>query len=291
MKKRSKLSGQWMSELKKFEDELNLRNLSQNSIKTYLNCCKRFFVSVNSSPEKVCRDELRQYLLSLQNNGLSNSSINQHSCALKLYFKSCKEWTESDVGIPKRKIKVKIVEVLSREEVTKIISTPVSFRDQAFLMLIYATGMRLSEAVRLRVSQIDSQRMVIIIKNGKGGKDRLVPLSQTLLGWLRAYYRRYSPTDYLFTGKNKTTHLTTKAGANIWDNAKKLARVSRGKGIHSLRHAFATHLLEEGVDLMSLKQILGHSSIRTTAYYLRFTNTICLACGDKIDRLLGQICI
>lgn len=285
----SKLSDDWTEELKKFEDELKLRNLSTSSIRTYLNCCKRFFVAVKTTPEKICSDDVRKFLLSLQDKGLSCSTINQHSCAIKLYFESCKKCSSEDVGIPPRKTKVKIVEVLSREEVTKIINVPVSFRDQVFLMLIYATGMRLSEAVRLQVSQIDSQRMVIFVRNGKGGKDRLVPLSQMLLSWLRAYYRRYKPTEYLFAGKDKQTPLTTRAGSDIWTNAKRLAGVKRGKGVHSLRHAFATHLLEEGVDLMSLKQMLGHSSIRTTAYYLKFTNTICLACGDKIDKLLGTI--
>lgn len=277
------------NEIAKFNDEMKLRNFSTTTKDTYGGCVKRLLHNVNKMPKKICSKDVRGYMLTLVDRGLAWSSLNQHSSAIKLYLQSCLHWRSVQVCIPTRKSETRIVDVLSRDDVQKIILAASSVRDRALLTVLYATGIRAFEAAKIEIADIDSQRMLIKVRQGKGKKDRFVPMSKDLLCELRSYYRVTRPKHWLFEQPNSTEPINATTVSYVWMLAKETSGVSKGKGVHSLRHAFATHMLEEGVDIRSLQQILGHTSIQSTAKYLKLTNTISLACGDKIDILLQPI--
>jgi site-specific recombinase XerD len=159
-------------------------------------------------------------------------------------------------------------------------------RERAILTTVYATGLRVSELTRLRVEDLDGKRQLIRVHGGKGGKDRLVPFPPTLRLLLRDYYRIFRPEDWLFFGADQKTPLKPAAVSSIWKTAKARAHVHRGRGIHTLRHCFATHLLEKGVDLRTLQVLLGHRSILSTAVYLRVTQTLTTAANERMEELL-----
>jgi site-specific recombinase XerD len=286
MRGKDKAGGIWSKEISKLRKEMRLRNFAKTTVTTYEYILNRFSESVKELPSAVRRETVRDYVVGLQKKGLSWSTVNQHVAVLRLYFGACRGWNECEIGIPSRKSESKVVEILSRKEVHQVLAAAKIGRDKTLLMLIYATGMRSCEAARVKVSHIDSTRMVIRVEMGKGAKDRIVPLSQVLLQELRQYYRAYRPREWLFPNTSGKGPLVGAQVSKIWQTAKDRAGIKRGKGVHTLRHCFATHLLEDGVDLRSLQQMLGHTSIQTTARYLRFTNTISTACGEKIDSLL-----
>ncbi len=286
MKKKCTTAMLWEKEISKFKEEMKLRNFTAATVRAYLYILARFSKAVNRPPGHVCRENVRDHVLRLQDDGLCWSSVNQHVCALRLYFSECRRWTNWEIGIPVRKSEVKVFEVLSRSEMHQLLAAAEPGRDRMLLTLMYATGLRAFEAAKLQAKHIDSKRMMILVEKGKGAKDRLVPLSQLLLEDLRRYYRAYRPGQWLFPNEDHTGPIPVEQIAPIWNGAKERSGVKRGKEVHTARHCFATHLLEDGVDLRTIQQILGHTSIQSTARYLRVTNTISIACGEKIDSLL-----
>lgn len=173
--------------------------------------------------------------------------------------------------IPCRRGESTLPEILGREEVERILTAPTNAKHRALLMTTYSAGLRVSEVVGLSVSDIDSQRMVIRVRQGKGNKDRYTILSERLLAELRSYWKRERPPSYLFPGTDIERPMSRSAAQQIYQHAKKGAGITKKGGIHSLRHAFATHLLEAGVDLRTIGVMLGHSSMRSTVRYLRVT--------------------
>lgn len=273
-------------ELKKLDEEMRLRNFANTTKKTYHYLIERFLLSVKKSPKHFCTKDVRGYMLALEEKGLGWSYLNQHACALRLYFESVRKWRSVDVGIPTRKTETRLVDVLAREDMKKIVMAAKPGIERALLIFLYATGARGFEAAKVEIVDIDSKRMLIKIRRGKGKKDRFVPMSSMLLAELRNFYKMSRPSRWLFELPDKSGPIDQATVSSIWTRAKYRSGVTRAHGVHSVRHAFATNLLEEGVDLRSLQQILGHSSIQSTARYLRLTNTISMSCGDKIDALL-----
>lgn len=177
--------------------------------------------------------------------------------------------------LPATKATYKLPSILTADEVKKIINCTSNIKHKALLVVIYGAGLRVSEAVNLRLIDIDAERQALHIRCGKNRKDRFAILSPVVLKYLRAYWKHCKFTDYIFHG-NSSGHITTGTATNIYQKAKERAGIKKPGGIHALRHAFATHALESGVDLFVIKQLLGHTSISSTVRYLSF-----VPCKDK----------
>ena len=177
--------------------------------------------------------------------------------------------------LPTTKVTYKLPSILSTDEVKNIIRVTVNIKHKLLLIILYGAGLRVSEAINLRASDIDSKRMTLHIRRSKNGKDRFAMLSPVVLEYLRAYWKSCKFTDYVFPGR-EANHITPGVAYNIYQKAKKLARIKKPGGTHALRHAFATHSLESGTDLFVIKQLLGHASIHSTVRYLSFS-----PCKDK----------
>ncbi len=181
----------------------------------------------------------------------------------------------------------KLPVVLSRDEVCRLLAAARRLKSRAILMTLYAAGLRVSELVGLKVSDIDSQRMAIRVRQGKGRKDRYVMLSSTLLATLREYWKAYRPSDWLFPGQDPQKQLTPRTVANICQSAGRRARLARQISPHTLRHTFATHLLEAGTDIRTIQALLGHRSLRTTALYTYVSLDKVAATTSPLDLLAG----
>jgi len=270
------------------DEEMSLRHFTEATKRSYRSVVAAFLRTVNKPLSELCSEDLRGYLLASKKRGLSWSSMNQQQCAIRLFIGSCLGWKPEDMGLPPRKSEKRVNFVLSASGIHQIINSARPGLEQTLLLFIYATGARSFEAVRLHVSDIQSARMLVRISQGKGRKDRLVPLSLQLLQTLREYYKLNRPGEWLFPSEDQSEPMKVAEVRTIWNLAKRKAGIAAG-GVHSLRHAFATNMLEQGVDLYSLQQILGHSNIQSTARYLSMTNTISRAVGDKIDVLLKAV--
>ena len=172
--------------------------------------------------------------------------------------------------LPAMKVVYKLPDILSLEEVQSIIKNTVTIKHKALLMVVYGAGLRISEALNLRVTDIDKNRMTLHIRCSKNRKDRFVILSPVVYECLKTYWKYCRFDDYLFPSKNKNKPISAGTASKIYKDAKEKAGIKKSGGLHSLRHAFATHLLESGVDLFIIKELLGHSSIHSTVRYLRF---------------------
>ena len=271
--------------IRKLEQEMTLRNFAPTTKRTYSFVVAAFLRAVNKETSEICSEDLRNYVLASTEKGLSWSTINQQLCSIRLLGESCLGWQKCDLKMPPRKSEKKVSTVLSNAAVSKIINAANQRLERTILILINGTGVRGFEAVKIEVGDILSDRMQIKISQGKGRKDRFVPLSNELLRVLRSYYREYRPVKYMFFSQNKDYPLEIVKLRKFWSEASQRAKINAG-GIHSLRHAFAVSLLENGVDIFSLQQILGHKNISSTAIYLKMTNSISLAVSAKIDSFL-----
>jgi site-specific recombinase XerD len=268
--------------------QLALRNLAKSTRSTYMRVVGDFFQQTGLAPGDVCREHIRDHMLFHIERGLSDSSIAIYAAALRMLATACLDLGGEDWVLPPRKGAKRLMCVLSQEEVRRILQETSTLKERAILTTIYATGLRISELTNLRVEDLDGKRMLIRVHAGKGRKDRLVPFPELLRKILRDYYRQYKPSDWLFPGKTEAERISTVAVSAIWKAAKARARIQRGKGVHTLRHCFATHLLELGLDLRTLQTLLGHRSIMTTAQYLKVTNTLVGAANEKINSLLAS---
>jgi integrase/recombinase XerD len=252
----------------RFIDDLRLRNYAPRTIDTYVGRVACFAKHFGRSPELLGPEEVRAFQLHLLEQRVSWSSFNQAVCALRFLYGTTLGRPEQLPLIPYGKRPKTLPSVLAPEEVLRLIDAAQTPRDRVFLQVAYGCGLRLGELIHLRVTDIDSARMVIHVRHGKGAKDRLVPLSRRLLEELRAYWRRYRPRLWLFPGQQPEQPIT---GSNMQRRFGRLvARVGLSKhcSLHTLRHSYATHLLEAGVDVLTLKTLLGHKSLETTTRYL-----------------------
>ena len=199
--------------------------------------------------------------------GLSSSYQNQIVNSIKLYFKTCRD-TKIEVEKIHRPKRAKVLpNVLSKEEVKKILDAHSNLKHKAMLSMIYSCGLRRSELLNLKFSDIDSKRNIVIIRQSKGKKDRITPLSAKILDLLRRYYKEYSPKTYLFEGQEKNTQYSARSLEEVLKKSVKLASINKPVTLHWLRHSYATHLLESGTDLRYIQELLGHNSSKTTEIY------------------------
>jgi len=258
----------------KMINDMKLRRFSADTQKVYIYAVEDLSKYYNRSPDKISEEEVYEYLLHLQERKkLKWSSCNCMAAGLNFFYKSTLKYENTKFKIPRRKNTRKLPTIFSRSELFKLFDATNNLRDRMMLTTAYSAGLRVSELVSLKPEHIETKRNLIRVEQGKGNKDRYTLLSKKLIKDLRIYWKRYHPKEYLFYPQGKPHKPLGKNRAwKIFNAAKKKAGLKRGRGIHSLRHSFATHLLEDGVDLYSIKTFLGHSSISTTMIYLRLTN-------------------
>ena len=266
-------------------EELQRRNYSSKTIRLYLRHVAEFAKHFHRSPDQLGAEDIRQYQLFLiQKKKLAWSSYNQIVSALRFFYAKTLQRAFLLQEIPFPRMEQRLPTILSREEVAKILTVPQHLKTRALLMTIYATGVRRSEAAHLRVNDIDSARMTITVR-GKGQKDRLVMLSPVLLQTLRQYWRRNKPKQWLFPGKNRDQPISDNDVFAVFQNAVRRAGITKKVSPHSLRHCFATHLLESGTDLRTIQILLGHRSLKTTARYLHISQHQVRATASPLDSL------
>jgi len=263
-----------MTELrKKMLQEMQLRNYSKRSIETYLSCIGQLAKYYNRSPEQISRQEIKDYLLYLINDRqVSKSTVNQVISAIKILQVDVlgNEWATVQVQRPRLPKDLPVV--LSKKEVEKILAVTINLKHRAAIMTAYSGGLRLGEVCMLKPTDIDVSRKQVRIALGKGQKTRYTLLSPTLLATLREYWLRYRPQVYLFEGQKKGQPISHGALRKAFDNSCSKAGITKQVCFHTLRHSFATHLLEQGTNLRVIQHLLGHRSIKTTTLYTHLVN-------------------
>ena len=252
----------------RFIDDLRLRNYSERTVDAYTAGVVRLAKHFNRSPELLGSEDIRAFQLHLLHSRVSWSKFNQVVSALRFLYGTTLGRPEQLPLIPYGKRPKTLPSVLAPDEVLRLLDAAPPGRDRVLLQVAYGCGLRLNELLHLRVGDIDSARMVIHVRQGKGAKDRLVPLSLRLLDELRAYWRLCRPRTWLFPGQTADGTMTS---SNVQRRFGRLVRrvgLTKRCSMHTLRHSYAKHLLEAGVDVLTLKALLGHASLQTTARYL-----------------------
>lgn len=271
-------------------EELQRRNFSPTTIRSYLHAVERFARHFKCRPDRLNQTHLRSYQAHLLRTGqLQPKTVRLHVSALRFFFVKTlrRRYLLDDTPYPKAP--QRLPSILSVEEMARLIEAADGLYHRTMVMMLYSTGMRSAELLQLQVADIDSRRMLIHIRQGKGGRDRYVPLSATLLATLRVYYRWMRPQTWLFPG---TVHnwradkpITKRV---LWDavvSAAVRAGLRRRVSPHLIRHSYATHLLESGADLRTIQLLLGHVNIRHTALYLHLSQTHLQAVANPLDAL------
>jgi integrase/recombinase XerD len=274
-------------------EDMQVRNLSPHTQTSYIEQVSRFARHFDQSPEALGPEDIRAYQVYLTNERkLSPASVLIAVSALRFLYKVSlkKDWTFEDV-IPAPKKPQKLPVVLSPEEVLRFLDGVGSTKHRAILTTCYAAGLRISEAVRLRPTDIDSQRMVIRVEQGKGQKDRYVMLSPKLLETLRSYWRAVRPKRWLFEGNVSGRSITRGAVERTCQQARRVSSITKPISPHSMRHAFAVHLLESGTDVRTIQLLLGHRSLATTARYLRIATSKVCSTSSPLDLLPRPVAV
>jgi integrase/recombinase XerD len=251
--------------------EMELKNLSNHTQRAYLAAVTGLARHYNQSPDKMTKEKIEDYLLYLKHDkGIAPNSCYSALTGLRFFYKNVVE-NEIPVTYSIRRTSRKLPEVLTMEDVWKVICSTDNLKHRMILMTTYSGGLRAGEVIKLKPEHIESKRMLIIVEDGKGKKDRYTLLSKRLLVELRSYYKKYRPETYLFPssfGKRKGQTLSYETIRSIYENARNKAGVKRGVGIHTLRHSFATHLLEAGHDIRKIQVLMGHARLTSTMIYL-----------------------
>jgi site-specific recombinase XerD len=255
-------------------DAMILHGMAERTQQAYVAAVEQLTRYYRRSPAELSWVEVQGYLLHLlKERKLSRSTVNQAGCAFRFLYWQVLQRREESFVIPLAPAPQKLPQILSREELSRLFDSAANLRGRTLLMTAYAAGLRLSELCRLKVSDIDSapDRMCLRIEQGKGARDRYVPLTASLLDELRRYWRAQRPRTWLFAADGAAAGLHPKSVQRCYYQAREQARISKEGGIHTLRHCYATHLLEAGVDLHSIGQWLGHRHLSTTTRYLHLT--------------------
>lgn len=272
----------------RFADDLRLRNYSPRTVEAYVSAVARFAKHFGRCPEQLGPDEIRAYQLHLiDHEHASWSRFNQVVSALRLLYRLTLGRPDVVAMVPFGKRPKTLPAVLSRDEVLRLFAALPEGRLRPLVRTAYACGLRVGEVVRLRLRDVDSGRHVLHVRQGKGGKDRLVPLSALLLEELRAYWRRYRPADWLFPGQGGSGPVCIGTVQRAFARLVRPLGLGKPVSMHTLRHSYATHLLEAGVDVVTLQRLLGHRSLSTTARYLHLSTQHLARLASPLDALLA----
>ncbi|ACB84610.1 tyrosine-type recombinase/integrase [Natranaerobius thermophilus] len=283
--------------MREFEKTLKLKGYTEKTIKAYIGHIKRFLkVGLNINN----KEDIQSHIIFLLENNNSHSYVNQAISALKLLnneitkkgyvdvhgIKTC---VNQQIKVNRPKKERKLPNVLSQKEVLELLTVTTNIKHKAILCIIYSSGLRVGEAVRLKPEDLDGEQKIIHIKQGKGRKDRYTILSDNALKILRNYYKIYQPKKWLFPGQNENLHLSERSVQKIFQKAKQKANINKKVSVHSLRHSFATHLLEAGTDLRYIQKLLGHESSKTTEIYTHITTQNISRIESPLDKLMEEI--
>jgi integrase/recombinase XerD len=254
-------------------EEMEMRGLSPATKRAYLMCCRQFVAHFMKSPEQLGAAETKAFILHLTRNRKSSpSSIGVYTSAVRFLYRVVLRDPSAVEDLPRPKVPKRLPLVPSREEVETILNAVRSVKYRTMLVVAYGAGLRISEVCRLRAADIDSKQMVLRIRQGKRGKDRLVPLSPRMLAALRHYWVQARPlATCLFPGLRHDQPISKDSVRRVLKAAVAHTDVKKPISLHSLRHGFATHLLEDGEDIRVIQSVLGHSNVQTTAHYARVT--------------------
>ncbi len=270
----------------KFYEFMQLKDFSPVTQKSYLQAVISLSKYFNESPEKICQERIFQYILHLQNDKkLSFSSCNVALSAFKCFYNQFLNNGTIVLKVPSRRSPKKLPIVYSQQEVQNIIQCTTQPKYRVIFMTAYGTGLRLKELVNLKVKDIDSQRMTIFVRNSKGKKDRYTILPEKLLHELKQYYQIFRPKEFLFYSRGPEQQLSVDSISRMFRTAKLKAGLPKEGGIHTLRHCFATHLLENNTDIRTVQHLLGHSDISTTSIYLHVTNNLISKVKSPLDKI------
>ncbi len=261
--------------MKKLYQDMQLRAYSEHTQEVYGRAVRKFLNYSGKSVEVLDEHDVRDYVLHLMNGNLSKGSINTYQAAIRFFFGVTLNRSMNYLQMPRLKEDQTLPEILSREETARLLERCENPKHRAMFALAYGSGLRVSEICALRVQDIDSKQMRIFIRGSKGNKDRYTILSQQCLAFLRDYWRSYRPNHpegLLFPGWRNLSSITREAVNEALKKWLSVAGITRNVSMHSLRHGFATHLLEDGVDIFTIKELLGHRSISSTTLYLHLAN-------------------
>ena len=269
--------------------DLQLCGAKPRTQETYLREAENLARYFNRSPAELGEQELKEYLLHLiKERHLSEGTFRFYVAGLKFLYRTTlkREWPVEKIKHPRAKSKLPVV--LDLSEVESLFSVTKNLKHKAMLMITYSSGLRVSETARLKLTDIDSVRMTVRINQGKGGKDRYSILSQTTLEHLRQYWKKYRPTEWLFEGQKKDGHISLSTIQSIFRAVKKRARITKPVSVHTLRHSFATHLIEAGTSLHHVQLLLGHRSPTTTTVYLHVSRLNLSHVVSPLDKVTKQ---
>lgn len=275
------------SQMTAFEELLILKNFSKSTRAMYLRTLKSFLrFSARKFPSKpLSQDLARQYILLRHKKGRSWSTINCDYSSLRKYFKEVLEIEWLLRKMPRPRKDRTLPQTLSTQDIIKLINNAACYKHQVFICFVYVTGLRLSEATNVMFDDIDRNRLQIRVRKGKGGKDRYIRIPQLLIDILVPYYQKLKPLNYLFNGYTKGERYCSSSAQWTMRQARKKSKLSKSASVHTLRHAYATHSLEAGTDLVYLKQQLGHKHLKTTELYIH----LCAERQTKINHPIDEI--
>ena len=269
--------------------DLKLKGYSSKTQAAYLGYMKKFVRYFGRSPAKMGEKEIREYLYHLiTGRDLGDSSINSAYSALKFFYKTtlCRDWNVAK--IPRRKPEKRLPVVLDGSEIKQLFAVTTNLKHRALLMTTYSAGLRVSETAHLKVCDVDSKRMQLRIAQGKGKKDRYASLSPVTLNLLRDYWRQYRPFSWLFPGRLPESPISTRSIQKVFKDAKRKAGIKKPATVHTLRHSFATHLLEAGTDIYRVQKLMGHTSPKTTTIYIHLRRQDLLKVISPLDSLMDS---
>jgi len=260
--------------LLKFQQTLALKSYSPSTIRTYTNEFVQFLQTIKEKPaNEFTTARIKDYMqYCAEKLKLSENTLHSKINALKFYYEQVLGREKFFWEIPRPKKQEILPKVISKERIADLINSIENLKHRTIIMLTYACGLRVSEVVSLKVKHIDGQRKTIFIEKAKGKKDRVVSISPNMLIMLREYYKQYQPKYYLFEGQFENEHLSERSMQQVIQKAKRKAGIKQDGSMHMLRHSFATHLLDKGIDVVFIQKLLGHNNIKTTLRYLHVTN-------------------
>jgi site-specific recombinase XerD len=270
------------------DGDLVVRGMSVRTRESYLGAVAGLTKYYGRRPDRISEREVQNYLLHLiQERKLAWSSCNIVAAGLKFFYRVTLKRTEAQFVIPQARQPQKLPQILSREEVVALIEKTGNLKHRAILMTAYGAGLRLNELCHLKLRDIDSDRMTIRVEQGKGAKDRYTLLSPKLLAELRRYWIAYRTSQWLFTRRGGTRPISDGTVHRLYHSAKLRAGITKTGGIHALRHAFATHLLEAGVDIHTIQRLMGHEHISSTLRYLHLARKHLTGTPSPLELLEG----
>ncbi|MFK4304824.1 integrase/recombinase XerD [Paenibacillus sp. RC254] len=279
--------GEWNPDQRQeLRDALVARGYSSKTIKAYISQTERFFAGLQGTEASINDAVVQKYALVLLEKGLSHAYVNQAISALKFYFLHVLKQPKSSAYVRPKK-ESKLPDVLSLNEVMRLLKVVKNPKHKAILYLTYTSGLRVSEVVRLRPEDCDHERKVLKVRQGKGRKDRQTLLSEAAFAVVEQYIEVERPEDWLFPGQREGRHLTERSAQKVFEKALAEADIRKQVSIHSLRHSFATHLLENGIDLRYIQELLGHQSVRTTERYTHVSRRDIGRIQSPLDRMDG----